>query len=207
MFQLKHIEALLEKYWEGETSLEEERLLKAYFASAEVDAGLRSFAPFFQVLKEEQAVQLLKKPVIADMRPQQYNWKPWLAAASVALLLAVGFWWIHRPATIDPYALQPINTPAPLTQPETTTVAETPQVAMETPASPVTPAKRKMIFRQKPNPSPQLNEEEEKAMEEIKAALALVSSKLKKGRQEAVKGTEHLDNMDRVFKKKKEGEG
>jgi len=44
-------------------------------------------------------------------------------------------------------------------------------------------------------------------MAEIKAALALVSSKLKKGRQEAAKGASHLDNVDKIFKKKKDSEG
>ena len=39
-------------------------------------------------------------------------------------------------------------------------------------------------------------------MEEIKAALALVSSKIRKGRQEAAKGAIHLESVDRIFKKK-----
>ena len=39
------------------------------------------------------------------------------------------------------------------------------------------------------------------AMEEIKAALALISSKIGKGRREAAKGAEHLDAVDKIFKK------
>jgi hypothetical protein len=204
MYQLQHIEALLEKYWEGETSIEEERLLKSYFASGEVAASLRSFAPFFQVLREEQAVELAQKPVIAELRPQQYNWKPWLAAASVAILIAAGFWWFRQPASVDPYAVQIDKTPAPVTQPRVTEQT-TPPLVVEAPVAPVVSIKRKASVRK--TPAPTLNAEEEQAMQEIKAALALVSSKLKKGRLEAIKGTEHLDNMDRVFKKKKEGQG
>lgn len=205
MFQLKQIEALLEKYWEGDTTLEEERLLKTYFASGEVDAGLRQFAPLFQVFREEKAVQLVQKPVIADLRPQQYNWRPLAAAASVVLLLAAGIWWWQRPGPTDQYAQQPTELPAPPVQPKETGVSESPQLAVATPATPTKVVKRKSITR-KADP-PAINAEEELAMEEIKAALALVSSKLKKGRKEAVKGTEHLDNVDRIFKKKKEGEG
>jgi hypothetical protein len=43
------------------------------------------------------------------------------------------------------------------------------------------------------------------AMEEIKAALALVSSKIRKGRQEAAKGAVHLETVDIMLKKKTEG--
>lgn len=208
MSQLKQIESLLEKYWEGETSLEEERLLKAYFASGEVDAALRQFAPMFQVFREEKAVQLAAKPVIADLRPQQYNWRPLAAAASVIILLAAGIWWWQRPVPTEQYAQQPTETPkaTPLpTQPNTEITPPTPQLAAVTPATPVMPNKRKTGVRK--TTAPTINAEEEQAMQEIKAALALVSSKLKKGRKEAVKGTEHLENVDRIFKKKRDGEG
>ncbi len=44
-------------------------------------------------------------------------------------------------------------------------------------------------------------------MAEIKAALALVSSKIGKGRREAAKGAIYLENVDKIFKKKPDTEG
>lgn len=206
MFQLQHIEALLEKFWEGDTTLEEERMLKAYFASGQVDDSLKQYAPFFQVLRQEQAVELQRPPVVTEIRPVTYNWKPWLAAASVALLLSAGWWWHSRPNVDVPYTAEVPRSTTPVTQPEVPVQPPTAQLASETPVQ-STGFFRRKINAHKPSPTPQLNEEEEKAMQEIKAALALVSSKLKKGRQEAVKGTEHLETMDKVFKKKRDGEG
>ncbi|MBL7782904.1 MAG: hypothetical protein JNM22_16870 [Saprospiraceae bacterium] len=206
MFQLTHIEALLEKFWEGDTTLEEERLLKAYFASGQVDDSLKSYAPFFQVLRQEQAVELQRPPVVTEVRPVTYNWKPWLAAASVALLLTTGWWWSSRPNVDVPYTAEVTPETTPVTQPEAATQPQTAQITSETPVQSRGFFRHKTTTR-KPSPAPQINEEEEKAMLEIKAALALVSSKLKKGRREAVKGTEHLETMDRVFKKKRDGEG
>ncbi|HNP19399.1 MAG TPA: hypothetical protein PKL31_13260 [Fulvivirga sp.] len=52
------IDKLLEKYWEGETSLEEEKELKDYFASGEVEARFNSVAPLFNYYKEEANVGL-----------------------------------------------------------------------------------------------------------------------------------------------------
>lgn len=54
----KHIEALLEKYWNCETSLEEEQQLKDYFARGEVAEPLREAAPLFQYLQEQRNKQL-----------------------------------------------------------------------------------------------------------------------------------------------------
>ena len=207
MFQLKHIEALLEKYWEGDTSIDEERLLKAYFASNEVDDSLRQFAPLFQVFREEQAVQFQQKTAIAAIKPQQYNWKPWAVAASLALLLTAGWWWVAQPdPTTDTYAVQSTENPASTTQEQQQAISEAPQTV--TPSAPVLAAAlpRKKSYS-RPIAKNRLNEEEEQAIAEIKAALALVSSKINKGRREAAKGASHLDNVDRVFKKKKDSEG
>ena len=36
----KYIEQLLERYWEGETTLQEEAILRAFFSQEDVPAGL-----------------------------------------------------------------------------------------------------------------------------------------------------------------------
>lgn len=204
MLHLKHIEALLEKYWEGDTTLEEERLLKTYFASNEVAENLRQYAPLFQVFREEQAVQFSRQTAAADIKPVQYNWKPWAVAASLALLLSAGWWWSVQPDPKNEYAAETFQNPVQTTQEKEVTPAENPSLIVQADPVPVVTRKKKSYGKQ---PATQLNDEEEQAMAEIKAALALVSSKLKKGRQEAAKGASHLDNVDKIFKKKKDSEG
>ena len=47
---------LIEKYFAGETTLEEERSLKAYFRNeASVEDGLKGYAPLFRFFEDEQA--------------------------------------------------------------------------------------------------------------------------------------------------------
>ncbi len=50
--------ALLEKYWEGQTSLEEEKSLKAYFKSGKVDDALKPYASMFEYFEKEKSVEL-----------------------------------------------------------------------------------------------------------------------------------------------------
>ncbi len=204
MLHLNHIEALLEKYWEGDTTLEEERLLKTYFASKEVAENLRQYAPLFQVFREEQTVQFSQQTAASDIKPVQYNWKPWAVAASLALLLSAGWWWSVQPGPANEYVAETIQNPVQTTQEKQVTPSENPALLVQADPLPAVTRKKKSYGKQ---PATQLNEEQEKAMAEIKAALALVSSKLKKGRQEAAKGASHLDNVDKIFKKKKDSEG
>jgi hypothetical protein len=60
---------LLEKYWKGETSIEEERLLKAHMQSDKVEQDLQSFQPMFQYFKEQKNQQL-DKEVVALIKPK-----------------------------------------------------------------------------------------------------------------------------------------
>jgi hypothetical protein len=200
MSEIRHIQALLEKFWEGETTLEEERQLKGYFASEQVDERLKQYMPLFQAIREEQTVQL-NKPKLIPIRPNQYNWQGWAVAASIALLLVASAWWIFSsPAETTIYADSPaekqlVETGVLPVKPEKQEIARTEKV------------KTRQFFRSqkrqgKKEKPPGINPEEEAAMEEIKAALALVSSKIRKGRQEAAKGAEHLESIDKIFKKK-----
>lgn len=54
----KHVKALLEKYWNGDTSLEEEAQLRAFFAQGDVPASLQSAASLFRYFQQEQQKKL-----------------------------------------------------------------------------------------------------------------------------------------------------
>lgn len=50
------VAALLEKYWQAETTIEEEQALAAYFQGNEVDPELEAFAGLFSYFQEEARV-------------------------------------------------------------------------------------------------------------------------------------------------------
>lgn len=54
----KYIEQLLARYWQGETSLEEEQILRAFFSQQQLPAHLAPFAPLFAFCKDEATVSL-----------------------------------------------------------------------------------------------------------------------------------------------------
>ena len=54
------IKDLLDKYWNCETSLEEEAELRTYFSSGEVHKDLKSYAPLFQYFKSESGIRISK---------------------------------------------------------------------------------------------------------------------------------------------------
>lgn len=82
--ELNKIESLLKSYDEGETSLEEEKLLKEYFRSEKVPEHLEEYKVIFNFSEEEKMVS----------HPGQIKIKPrskWYAIGIAAsILLAVG---------------------------------------------------------------------------------------------------------------------
>jgi hypothetical protein len=54
----KGIKTLLEKYWNCETSLEEEAQLREYFTGDEVHEDLLEFVPLFQYFKSESEIHI-----------------------------------------------------------------------------------------------------------------------------------------------------
>lgn len=191
------IHELLDRYWEGETSLEEERSIKEYFNAPGIDERLRPLAPMFQAFSEEQTVQLASKTKVVPMRPQMYQWA---VAASLALMLAAGWWMLREGETVKAVAGIPAAE-----SPQTTVPAVAPEKSLTATGKKeiekaLPPIKKNPWKPRKPKTA--IDPETARAMAEIKAALALVSSKLDKGRNEAVKGASLLEAIEKVPKRK-----
>ena len=52
----KYIEQLLERYWEGETTLQEEAILRAFFSQEDVPANLMKYKSFFDCSLQEETL-------------------------------------------------------------------------------------------------------------------------------------------------------
>ena len=55
----KDIEQLMERYWNAETTLEEEEILRAFFSQEDIPAELSQYAPLFAYEHAEKAVDVL----------------------------------------------------------------------------------------------------------------------------------------------------
>lgn len=97
------IRELLEKYWEGETSLEDEEMLRSFYAVDHNDlpADLLEAQPLFRYFREEANLELPALPametVIAQLSPviKQKPWDHWMKYAAI-FLIAIGLGYAGR---------------------------------------------------------------------------------------------------------------
>jgi len=85
--ELVKIEALLEKYFEAETSLKEEAILKSFFSSDQVPAHLEMYRPMFAYAVAESKLK--------DQTPYRIRSKRRLSpfmkiAASITVVVSIG---------------------------------------------------------------------------------------------------------------------
>lgn len=86
---LDNIEKLIEKYFEGATTLAEEKELKAYFSSDNVAPSLEQYKSLFGYTAQAKQE---KFSGVLPLKVQKRNTVLWLSvAASVVVLLGVGF--------------------------------------------------------------------------------------------------------------------
>ena len=84
----EYIGPLLDRFMDGATSLEEERLLAAYFRQQEVPTEWVAYREMFAYFDRGMA---------QEYRPRRRGRRVWLAAASVAVLAVLAFgWWMPR---------------------------------------------------------------------------------------------------------------
>lgn len=92
MTKKKDIEILLEKYFEGTTSGQEEQILRTYFTGSEVSEDLAVYRPIFSYLDAE-----IKNCSTAKPHPRYISLKrfTWPAVAAIFLLM-LGFTAYYR---------------------------------------------------------------------------------------------------------------
>ena len=99
----KYIEQLLERYWQGETTLQEEAILRTFFNQEDVPAGLMKYKSFFECGLQEETLgddfdaRILDSIGEDEKEPKAkvVSWSSRLmplfkAAAVVAILLTIG---------------------------------------------------------------------------------------------------------------------
>lgn len=84
------INALLEKYFEGETTIAEENELKKYFSSAVVAPNLQQYQPLFGYYISETKQNFEPKLVLQSNKNRKMSWLA--VAASLVVLLGVGIY-------------------------------------------------------------------------------------------------------------------
>lgn len=86
---LDNIEKLIEKYFEGETSIAEENELKVYFSSSDVAQHLKQYQPIFGYFSKAKEQQFTQEIPLKTKKQNIVMW--WLSiAASVVIMLGVG---------------------------------------------------------------------------------------------------------------------
>ncbi len=86
---LDNIEKLIEKYFEAETTLAEEKELKAYFSSDNVAPPLEQYKPIFGYVAKAKQEQFTAAIPLHTKKSHTLLWIS--VAASVVVLLGVGF--------------------------------------------------------------------------------------------------------------------
>lgn len=100
--ELKSIEILIDKYLEGNSSIAEEKELKAYFSSNEVAEHLVMYKPMFGYF-EKQKEQRLTKALPLQPR-KQVNVK-WIGvAAAVVVLFGTMYFYVNNPQDLGTYS-------------------------------------------------------------------------------------------------------
>lgn len=87
--EFDRMEALLEKYFEGETSIAEEKELKDYFSSSDVAPHLEQYRPLFGYFAEAKEQKFSNTLLLISKRSKTVWWS---IAASVAVFIGVGIY-------------------------------------------------------------------------------------------------------------------
>ena len=168
------INDLIEKYFAGETSLEEEQILRGYFNGSNIDPRLSSYAPLFQFFEKEKTVVFpdAKMPKFQETKTVEIQKHPF----SYKILRGGNFWKLA--ATLAFLVVGSVAIFKTFEPSKNTTVAQH--------------RGAKIIILDGAG-------DEKEALAQVNQALALVSKKMKKGTDETTDGLLKLKQATSVL--------
>jgi hypothetical protein len=91
--ELKLVEQLLEKYFQGETTIAEEKQLKAYFSSKDVAPHLAKYQSLFGYFETQKGTQFEQK---LPLKPRKQSTVKWIGiAASFVMLFGLATFYFY----------------------------------------------------------------------------------------------------------------
>ena len=91
--ELKLVEQLLEKYFQGETTIAEEKQLKAYFSSKDVAPHLVKYQSLFGYFETQKGTQFEQK---LPLQPRKQSTVKWIGiAASFVMLFGLATFYFY----------------------------------------------------------------------------------------------------------------
>jgi cytoskeletal protein RodZ len=118
---VSNIRELVDKYWEGETTIEEEQLIVDYFNQGDIDETVQHYTPLFQLIKHTSNIKPSAKldikleSIVANSQKETFTISTkrstnhrtirWSIAASILLIVGILIWQTNaQQDTIDLYA-------------------------------------------------------------------------------------------------------
>lgn len=104
----KRIEDLLERFFEGQTSNEDERVLYDFFAGPDIPSHLRRYREVFGYFESGIALDFIEKPelrlpVKKSSDKRRFGWAIATCAAASLLLLLLNTFFTNRRDSFNPY--------------------------------------------------------------------------------------------------------
>lgn len=97
--ELKQVEILLEKYFEGNTNIAEEKQLKAYFSSNHVAPHLEQYKTMFGYFQKQEETQFTKALPLQPRKQQNVKWIG--IAAGFVFLFGTAIFYVNQNSKHD----------------------------------------------------------------------------------------------------------
>ncbi|UOB18215.1 hypothetical protein [Abyssalbus ytuae] len=93
--ELANIEKLLEKYFEAQTTLAEEKILQIYFSQDNVAPHLEEYKSMFNYFSNAKKERFTKQ---VPLKTKKNNYLKWISVAAVAVLTIAVYFNYNKPA-------------------------------------------------------------------------------------------------------------